>query len=148
MDSLNSHLFAETHIVRGQPVRIMSPEGLSSLEGQRVRVHGHTPASKVLGERIYSVLSRGKVVGHTREIELENARLRVDKKELRKHLESPTGAKTRNTFIEGLVSKPSSDALSPLHIRPGVMKDPQTGENLAEGVKRVRLDNFGAGYIR
>ncbi len=145
---LNSVQFSEEHIVRGTPVRIISPESMVGLRGTTVNVHMHTPAMKALGEPIYSVLDNSRrLIGHSRNISLESASMAVDARELKKHLESPTGAKTRNTFVRGIVG-PNMRGGNPLKIRPGSMTDPETGEDVSANLGRVNLGKKGARYKR
>lgn len=145
---LNGIQFSEEHIVRGTPVRIISPESMVGLRGTPVHVHMHTPATKALGEPIYSVLDNSRLlIGHSKNISLENASMAVDARELKKHLENPTKAKTRNTFVRGTVG-PNLRGGNPLKIRPGSMTDPETGEDVSKDLGRVNLGKKGARYKR
>jgi hypothetical protein len=145
---LNGIQFSEEHIVRGTPVRIISPESMVGLRGTPVNVHMHTPATKALGEPIYSVLDNSRLlIGHSKNISLENASMAVDARELKKHLENPTKAKTRNTFVRGTVG-PNLRGGNPLKIRPGSMTDLDTGEDVSENLGRVNLGKQGARYKR
>jgi hypothetical protein len=145
---LNNIQFSEEHTVRGAPVRIISPESMVGLRGTPVNVHMHTPAMKALGEPIYSVLDRTRrLIGHSRDVSLEGASMAVDAQQLKKHLESPTGAKTRNTFVKGNIGSNMRGG-KPLKIRPGSMTDPETGEDVSANLGRVNLGKKGARYKR
>jgi hypothetical protein len=140
--------FSEIHTVRGTPVRIFDPTANESLLGTTVNVHLHTPATRALNEPIYSVLDKSRrLIGHTRDISLEGAHMAVDKRELSNHLNSPTGAKTRNTFVRGSITTPIEDG-KPLRIRPGSMTDPETGDDVSSNLGRVNLGPKGAFYKR
>ena len=138
--------FKETHIVRGTPVNILNETGLGDLVGMKARVHMHTPATEALGRPIYSVLVGGKVFGHTEDIYLKDSAMKVDKKQLEKHLANPE-SKTRNTFVSGIVAPPPIEpADRALKIRPGLMEDAKTGEDVSGGMAGVRLNANGAKY--
>lgn len=142
-----AHQFKEEHKVRGVPVRILSEQGLGALVGERAQVHMHTPATKQLGRPVYSVLVNKKVVGQTESIYLKDSKMRVDRKELENHLKSPTGAKTRNTFVEGVVHPaPAAAVDKKLKIRPGSMVDAETGEDVSSSMSTVHLGPSGARY--
>ena len=144
-----SEQFKEVHSVRGAPVRILSESGMSGLVGQRADVHMHTPATQALGRPIFSVLVKGKVVGQTEDVHLSGTSMKVNKTELRKHLESPTGAKTRNTFLRGEVTTaPAEPVTSKLKVRPGSITDDKTGEDVSSNIGTVRLGPTGATYRR
>jgi hypothetical protein len=146
--AFNSIQFSEEHIVRGAPVRIISPESMIGLRGTPVNVHMHTPAMKALGEPIYSILDNTRrLIGHSRNVSLDGAAMAIDAQQLKKHLESPTGAKTRNTFVKGNIG-PSMRGGKPLKIRPGSMTDPETGEDVSDNLGRVNLGKKGARYKR
>lgn len=139
--------FKETHKVRGVPVNILSESGLGNLVGTKAQVHMHTPATTALGRPIYSVLTQGRVVGHTDDIYLKDAQMKVDKKQLAAHRASPTNAKTRNTFAEGTIHPtPIEPATRELKIRPGSMTDAETGEDVSSGMSGIRLGAKGAKY--
>jgi len=135
-------IYKETHTVRGVPVRIISEQGLKKLLGIKVDVHMHTPATKVLGRPIFSVLVRGKVVGQTDDIYLVSAKMKVNRRELLNHLNSPTKAKTRNTFISGIVS-PSCKVTSAIKVAPGSVTDVKTGKDVSSYIGTVRLGPDG-----
>ena len=120
-------------------VRIFSDEGLASHVGKKVDVHMHSPATEKLGRPIYSILHKNRVLGQTDSIHLGNVRMKVNKTELRKHLESPTGAKTRNTFASGNIINPSTTPKNKLKIRAGSMTDGKTGKDVSDGMAHVFL---------
>jgi hypothetical protein len=139
--------FKEMHMVRGTPVRILSEQSLGDLVGTKAQVHMHTPATKELGKPVYSVLVGGKVVGQSDNIYLKNAQMKVNKRELENHLNNPTKAKTRNTFVEGVVRSATIEPVEQeLKIRPGSMTDAQTGEDVSSGMGIVQLGSKGARY--
>lgn len=138
--------FKESFMVRGVPVRLLSEQGLGDLVGEKVRVHMHTPAREQLNRPIYSVLNKGRVVGHTDNIFVKNAEMKVDKRELEKNLRNPQ-SKTRNTFVAGVVSPaPIEKVDQNLKIRPGSMTDESTGEDVSTGMSVVQLGPTGATY--
>jgi len=139
--------FKEIQSVRGVPVRILSDEGMASLIGKKADVHMHTPATEQLGRPIFSVLVGGRVAGHAESIAMQDAKMKVDKKELERHLGNPTGGKTRNTFVSGVISAPlTSPATNRLKIRPGSMTDAETGEDVSSGMSVVELGPKGPFY--
>ena len=137
----NSQFFSEVHNKGfSKPVRIMNEKALGELVGVNARVHLHSPATEKLGRPIYSVLVGGRVEGHTEDIYLKDTKMIVDKKQLQAHLDSPTGAKTRNTFVAGTVAIPPIEpAAEPLKVRPGLMEDAKTGTDVSGGMAGVRL---------
>lgn len=137
----NSQFFSEIHKDGfSSPVRIMTEQALGALVGMKAKVHLHSPATEKLGRPIYSVLVNGRVEGHTEDIYLKDTMMKVDKKQLQAHLDSPTGAKTRNTFVAGTVHPaPYEPASEPLQVRPGSMVDANTGEDVSTGMSGVRL---------
>jgi hypothetical protein len=142
-----SEQFKEVHSVRGAPVRILSESGMAGLVGRRADVHMHSPATEKLGRPIFSVLVKGRVVGQTEDIHLSDARMKVDKQQLKKHLESPTGAKTRNTFLRGDVTPaPETPVTNKLRVRPGSITDNATGEDVSANIGTVRLGPSGPRY--
>lgn len=139
----NSQFFSEIH-KKGfsSPVRIMTEQALGALVGRKAKVHLHTPATEKLGRPIYSVLVGGRVEGHTEDIYLKDSEMKVDKKQLQAHLDSPTGAKTRNTFVSGTIHPaPLEPADRALKVRPGLMEDAETGVDVSMGMSGVRLSS-------
>lgn len=130
---------------QAHPVRFLSPDAIAGLQGRRVRIHGHTPASKHLGYPIYSVIQSGHVVGQATDIHLTDVKPYVHQRLLREAQEK--NKKTANTFIVGSVSQPADTLPSQgLKIRPGVIVDSETGEDLSGGVSSVWLGPQGAKY--
>lgn len=147
MTDINNDQFKAVYSVRGVPVRLLSERGLGDLVGIKAQVHMHTPATNQLRTPIYSVLVGGKVVGQADNIYLRSSRMKVDKKQLQAHLSSATHAKTRNTFVEGIVHPvPVEPAEKKLKIRPGLMVDEETGQDVSTGMAGVHLGPFGARY--
>lgn len=118
------------------------------LTGESVMVHGHAPASRAAHlaaargalpapVNIFSVLDRSKrVIGQVTSLGLENVGGAIDRGQLREHLASPTGAKTRNTFVTGDVTGAAprrSPGASPLGVKPGRLFVPGEEEPLWEG---------------
>lgn len=138
--------FKESHLVRGVPVRILNEQGLGDLVGEKAKVHLHTPATEKLNRPIFSVLVNNKVIGHTERIYVKDAQMKVDKRELEKHLANPK-RKTRNTFVAGTVHPvPIKTIDNELKIRPGSMVDKKTGEDVSKKMSGVYLGPFGAKY--
>jgi hypothetical protein len=137
----NSQFFSEVHNKGfSSPVRIMAEQALGALVGMKASVHLHSPATEKLGRPIYSVLVNGRVEGHTEDIYLKDTKMKVDKKQLQAHLDSPTGAKTRNTFVAGTVHPvPYEPASEPLLVLPGSMTNKNTGEDVSTGMAGTRL---------
>lgn len=140
--------YKEIHTVRGVPVRILSDLGLANLIGAKADLHLHSPAMKALKRPIYSVLIKGKVVGHTDNIAISGAVMKVNHRELAIHLNSPTGAKTRNTFIRGtILSTIPKGSLRTLKVRPGSITDDATGEDISSNIGTVHLGPKGPRYL-
>lgn len=144
----NSEQFKEVHKVKNYTVRLLSDTGMSGLLDKKVRVHMHSPATEALGQPIFSVLHQGRVQGQTDNIVLSDAQMRVDKRQLEKFLANPSGGKTRNTFVEGIVSPEPPRSTRGLRIRPGSMTDEKTGEDVSTGMSAVHLGPRGARYRR
>jgi len=145
-DHINPN-FTEVAIPGSRPIRLMSPEHIAGLEGKRAIVHGHTPARQHLGHPVYSVSIGGKVVGHATDIHLRDAKPYIHQRLLREAQER--GKKTANTLIIGSISPtPTEMPDRPLKIRPGVIVDAETNEDLREGLGQVRLGPEGAFYRR
>jgi hypothetical protein len=86
------------------------------------------------------VLVGGIVQGQAENIYLRDSKMKVDKKQLQAHLDSPTGAKTRNTFNSGIVDNvPAEPPTRRLDMRPGIMRDFKTKEDVSSGVSGTYL---------
>lgn len=147
--SLSDDQFSEIiHIPgRGQPVRMLSPEALTGLEGRRVRVHGHSPAKEHLGYPVYSIIVSGRVAGQATNVHLSDVRPYVHQRLLREAQEK--GRKTANTFIVGtVVPTPTVLPSTPASIRPGQIRDASTHEDLSSGVSQVWMGPDGVRYSR
>ena len=142
-----SQFFSEVHTGFSSPVKIINAEGLGKLVGHRASVHLHSPATEKLGRPIYSVLIGGVVQGQTENIYLQDAKMRVDKRELSEFMNSASGGKTRNTFVSGVVRPATIDPIeSRLKIRPGSITDANTGEDVSSGMSVVQLGPSGPKY--
>jgi hypothetical protein len=136
----NDQFFSEVHTNFPNPVRIINEQGMSELIGRKADVHLHSPATEKLGRPIYSVLVGGLVQGQSENIYLKDAKIKIDKKQLQAHLDSPTGAKTRNTFSSGIVDNvPEEPPTRRLDMRPGIMRDFKTKEDVSSGVSDIHL---------
>lgn len=141
---LNDEQFFSSVHTQGfsHPVKLMNEQGLGELVGSKADVHLHTPATKKLGKPIYSVLVGGLVQGHTEDIFLKDTKMKVDKKQLEIYLANPSKGKTRNTFVSGTVHPaPLEPAERTLKVRPGLMEDEETGEDVSMGMSGVRLSS-------
>ena len=121
---------------RGRKINLLSTEELQAHSGKKVSVHVHGPAMAELGEPVYSILHKGKVLGQVKgsvAFGLSNAGIKVDRTEAEKLLD-PThpGGKTRNTFVTGnLNSSQFGEEGTPLSVKPGgVVSIPALGREV------------------
>lgn len=109
---------------RGRVINLLSADELQAHAGKKVSVHVHGPAMAELGEPVYSILHKGKVLGQVKgsvAFGLSNAGIKVDKTEAEKLLDpNHPGGKTRNTFVTGHLN-PSQfgEEGTPLSVKPG-----------------------------